>query len=414
MTREVLEMPRDADMSDTDFAGVDIDPDAANGDWDAALTELAIEEGVTAAAGQPDTDVGVDADPQQTPVPAADAISTHGSANPDEDDFYTGLATYDIWSAAAEEAEAEANVTIDTVGDYLKRIGKVPLLTEVQEVELGKAIEAGLYADTLLDESRMPVMSCMSDELEAIALEGKLARNHLWAANLRLVVSIAKRYRDTGLSLPDLIQEGNLGLYRAIEHYDYTRGNAFSTVATWWIRQGITRAIADQARTIRVPVYMVAQINELERTERELRRTLEREPTLEEIGVKMDMEPEKVSEVQEYARVEPISLHTPAGREADEELQDFIEDSDGPNPTLAAETGSLLQAIESALDVLTPREALIIKEIFGIVDGVPKTHDEIGTMLSLSGRRSGQIRKDAMAKLNRPGNKEILREFWGE
>ncbi|WP_326642567.1 RNA polymerase sigma factor [Streptosporangium sp. NBC_01755] len=305
---------------------------------------------------------------------------------------------------------AAAGATADPVKDYLKQIGKVPLLNAEQEVELAKRIEAGLFAEEQLgtDGERLPVD--VRAELEWIAEDGRRAKNHLLEANLRLVVSLAKRYTGRGMLFLDLIQEGNLGLIRAVEKFDYTKGYKFSTYATWWIRQAITRAMADQARTIRIPVHMVEVINKLARVQRQMLQDLGREPTPEELARELDMTPEKVVEVQKYGR-EPISLHTPLGEEGDSEFGDLIEDSEAIVPADAVSFTLLQEQLHSVLDTLSEREAGVVSMRFGLTDGQPKTLDEIGKVYGVTRERIRQIESKTMSKLRHPSRSQVLRDY---
>jgi RNA polymerase primary sigma factor len=302
-----------------------------------------------------------------------------------------------------------AGATADPVKDYLKQIGKVSLLNAEQEVELAKRIEAGLFAEEMLNEGTKLDKKTRLD-LEWIATDGRRAKNHLLEANLRLVVSLAKRYTGRGMLFLDLIQEGNLGLIRAVEKFDYTKGYKFSTYATWWIRQAITRAMADQARTIRIPVHMVEVINKLARVQRQMLQDLGREPTPEELARELDMTPEKVVEVQKYGR-EPISLHTPLGEEGDSEFGDLIEDSEAIVPSDAVSFTLLQEQLESVLDTLSDREAGVVRMRFGLTDGQPKTLDEIGKVYGVTRERIRQIESKTMSKLRHPSRSQVLRDY---
>jgi RNA polymerase primary sigma factor len=304
---------------------------------------------------------------------------------------------------------AVAGATADPVKDYLKQIGKVPLLNAEQEVELAKRIEAGLFAEEKLAESERMNPDQRID-LEWIAEDGRRAKNHLLEANLRLVVSLAKRYTGRGMLFLDLIQEGNLGLIRAVEKFDYTKGYKFSTYATWWIRQAITRAMADQARTIRIPVHMVEVINKLARVQRQMLQDLGREPTPDELAVELDMTPEKVVEVQKYGR-EPISLHTPLGEDGDSEFGDLIEDSEAIQPGEAVSFTLLQEQLHSVLDTLSEREAGVVSMRFGLTDGQPKTLDEIGKVYGVTRERIRQIESKTMSKLRHPSRSQVLRDY---
>ena len=303
----------------------------------------------------------------------------------------------------------QAGATADPVKDYLKQIGKVPLLNAEQEVELAKRIEAGLFAEEKLAEN--PDLDTETRiKLEWIAEDGRRAKNHLLEANLRLVVSLAKRYTGRGMLFLDLIQEGNLGLIRAVEKFDYTKGYKFSTYATWWIRQAITRAMADQARTIRIPVHMVEVINKLARVQRQMLQDLGREPTPEELAAELDMTPDKVVEVQKYGR-EPISLSTPLGEDGDSEFGDLIEDSEAIVPADAVSFTLLQEQLESALDALSEREAGVVRMRFGLSDEQPKTLDEIGKVYGVTRERIRQIESKTMSKLRHPSRSQVLRDY---
>jgi len=312
----------------------------------------------------------------------------------------------------ADEPEQQvmvAGATADPVKDYLKQIGKVALLNAEQEVELAKRIEAGLFAEEKL-HSGDDMDPILKRELWWISEDGRRAKNHLLEANLRLVVSLAKRYTGRGMLFLDLIQEGNLGLIRAVEKFDYTKGYKFSTYATWWIRQAITRAMADQARTIRIPVHMVEVINKLARVQRQMLQDLGREPTPEELAKELDMTPEKVVEVQKYGR-EPISLHTPLGEDGDSEFGDLIEDSEAVVPADAVSFTLLQEQLHSVLDTLSEREAGVVSMRFGLTDGQPKTLDEIGKVYGVTRERIRQIESKTMSKLRHPSRSQVLRDY---
>jgi RNA polymerase primary sigma factor len=320
-----------------------------------------------------------------------------------------------VLSEASDEDEPEqqvmvAGATADPVKDYLKQIGKVPLLNAEQEVELAKRIEAGLFAEEKLAREGRKLVPKLREELRWIAEDGRRAKNHLLEANLRLVVSLAKRYTGRGMLFLDLIQEGNLGLIRAVEKFDYTKGYKFSTYATWWIRQAITRAMADQARTIRIPVHMVEVINKLARVQRQMLQDLGREPTPEELAKELDMTPEKVVEVQKYGR-EPISLHTPLGEDGDSEFGDLIEDSEAIVPAEAVSFTLLQEQLHSVLDTLSEREAGVVSMRFGLTDGQPKTLDEIGKVYGVTRERIRQIESKTMSKLRHPSRSQVLRDY---
>ncbi len=302
-----------------------------------------------------------------------------------------------------------AGATADPVKDYLKLIGRVPLLNAEMEVDLSLRVEAGLFAEERLAKDKK-MDKKMRREFEQLVLDGRRAKNHLLEANLRLVVSLAKRYTGRGMLFLDLIQEGNLGLIRAVEKFDYTKGYKFSTYATWWIRQAITRAMADQARTIRIPVHMVEVINKLARVQRQMLQDLGREPTPEELAKELDMTPEKVVEVQKYGR-EPISLHTPLGEEGDSEFGDLIEDSEAIVPADAVSFTLLQEQLHSVLDTLSEREAGVVAMRFGLTDGQPKTLDEIGKVYGVTRERIRQIESKTMSKLRHPSRSQVLRDY---
>jgi RNA polymerase primary sigma factor len=331
-------------------------------------------------------------------------------AKPEEDETFV-LVDGDDEEVESDEPVAQiavAGATADPVKDYLKQIGKVSLLNAEQEVELAKRIEAGLFAEEQLATDALP--TDVRAEFEWIAEDGRRAKNHLLEANLRLVVSLAKRYTGRGMLFLDLIQEGNLGLIRAVEKFDYTKGFKFSTYATWWIKQAITRAMADQARTIRIPVHMVEVINKLARVQRQMLQDLGREPTPEELAVELDMPPEKIVEVQKYGR-EPISLHTPLGEEGDSEFGDLIEDSEAIVPEDAVSFALLQKQLHSVLDTLSEREAGVVAMRFGLTDGQSKTLDEIGKVYGVTRERIRQIESKTMSKLRHPSRSQVLREY---
>jgi RNA polymerase primary sigma factor len=335
-------------------------------------------------------------------------VKTDPSIEEDEKD-----ATF-VVSDADDAGEPEqqvmvAGATADPVKDYLKQIGKVPLLNAEMEVELAKRIEAGLFSEEKLAKGGK-LSAKLEEELEWIAEDGRRAKNHLLEANLRLVVSLAKRYTGRGMLFLDLIQEGNLGLIRAVEKFDYTKGYKFSTYATWWIRQAITRAMADQARTIRIPVHMVEVINKLARVQRQMLQDLGREPTPEELAKELDMTPEKVVEVQKYGR-EPISLHTPLGEDGDSEFGDLIEDSEAIVPADAVSFTLLQEQLHAVLDTLSEREAGVVSMRFGLTDGQPKTLDEIGKVYGVTRERIRQIESKTMSKLRHPSRSQVLRDY---
>jgi RNA polymerase primary sigma factor len=337
------------------------------------------------------------------------AETTPDAAEGAEEVEETGFVITNDDDDAPAQQVATAGATADPVKDYLKQIGKVALLNAEQEVELAKRIEAGLFAEERLN-SGAKIDPKHKRELWWIAQDGKKAKNHLLEANLRLVVSLAKRYTGRGMLFLDLIQEGNLGLIRAVEKFDYTKGYKFSTYATWWIRQAITRAMADQARTIRIPVHMVEVINKLARVQRQMLQDLGREPTPEELAKELDMTPEKVVEVQKYGR-EPISLHTPLGEDGDSEFGDLIEDSEAVVPADAVSFTLLQEQLHSVLDTLSEREAGVVSMRFGLTDGQPKTLDEIGKVYGVTRERIRQIESKTMSKLRHPSRSQVLRDY---
>ena len=347
-----------------------------------------------------------DSEPGETAAADAQLQSVKpAGAEGEDEEFVYGDDDEDLPAAQV----AVAGATSDPVKDYLKQIGKVPLLNAEQEVELAKRIEAGLFAEEKLAESGS-LRPEARDDLEWIADDGRRAKDHLLEANLRLVVSLAKRYTGRGMLFLDLIQEGNLGLIRAVEKFDYTKGYKFSTYATWWIRQAITRAMADQARTIRIPVHMVEVINKLARVQRQMLQDLGREPTPEELAAELDMTPEKVIEVQKYGR-EPISLHTPLGEDGDSEFGDLIEDSEAIQPGEAVSFTLLQEQLHSVLDTLSEREAGVVSMRFGLTDGQPKTLDEIGKVYGVTRERIRQIESKTMSKLRHPSRSQVLRDY---
>ncbi|MFD6877455.1 MULTISPECIES: RNA polymerase sigma factor [unclassified Streptomyces] len=410
----------------------------------APATAAAISASSTGAEGEVATEAA--AEPKKRTVKktaAKKATATKKTAAPkkgakDSDEGETPAAEGEDWAAEdlADEPEEEApktggtqgfvlsdddeddapaqtvmvaGATADPVKDYLKLIGKVPLLNAEQEVELAKRIEAGLFSEYKLEEEE-DHKPAFKRELEILVEDGRRAKNHLLEANLRLVVSLAKRYTGRGMLFLDLIQEGNVGLIRAVEKFDYTKGFKFSTYATWWIRQAITRAMADQSRTIRIPVHMVEIINKLARVQRQMLQDLGREPTPEELGKELDMTPEKVIEVQKYGR-EPISLHTPLGEEGDSEFGDLIEDSEAVVPADAVSFTFLQEQLQSILGTLSEREAGVVSMRYGLNDGQPKTLDEIGRVYGVTRERIRQIESKTMSKLRHPSRSQVLRDY---
>jgi RNA polymerase primary sigma factor len=392
----------DADEED-DVIDEDAAVDLADGD-DAVEVDVEAEDIVEVKAEAVEDEAGADDDDSDdeertTSTDASEPLPTGALVlrAVDEDDDIP------VYSTAITGA------TADPVKDYLKQIGKVALLNAAEEVELAMRIEAGLFAeDKLANTPNMPKE--LERELKWVARDGQRAKSHLLGANLRLVVSLAKRYTGRGMQFLDLIQEGNLGLIRAVEKFDYTKGFKFSTYATWWIRQAITRAMADQARTIRIPVHMVEVINKLARVQRQMLQDLGREPTPEELSRELDMTPEKVIEVQKYGR-EPISLHTPLGEDGDSEFGDLIEDTEAVVPADAVGFTMLQKQLESLLDSLSEREAGVIRMRFGLGDGMPKTLDQIGDTFGVTRERIRQIESKTMAKLRHPSRSQSLRDY---
>jgi RNA polymerase primary sigma factor len=305
---------------------------------------------------------------------------------------------------------AAAGASADPVKDYLKQIGKVPLLNAGQEVELAKRIEAGLFAGQKLAEGSGDLSAEARADLEQVAEDGRRAKDHLVEANLRLVVSLARRYTGRGMLFLDLIQEGNLGLIRGVEKFDYTKGYKFSTYATWWVRQAITRAMADQSRTIRLPVHVAEALGRLARVRRQMLQDLGREPTPGELAAGLDMTPEKVIEVQKHGR-EPISLHTPLGEDGDSELGDLIEDSEAIQPGEAVSFTLLQEQLHSVLGTLSEREAGVVSMRYGLADGPPRTLDEIGKVYGVTRERIRQIESKTMSKLRHPSRSQVLRDY---
>jgi RNA polymerase primary sigma factor len=342
---------------------------------------------------------------EQTDTPSTEAAAEDGEFVWDDEEESEAL--------RQARKDAEMTASADSVRAYLKQIGKVALLNAEEEVDLAKRIEAGLYSAERLrqaEETSEKLVTQMRRDLRWIVRDGERAKNHLLEANLRLVVSLAKRYTGRGMAFLDLIQEGNLGLIRAVEKFDYTKGYKFSTYATWWIRQAITRAMADQARTIRIPVHMVEVINKLGRIQRELLQDLGREPTPEELAKEMDITPDKVLEIQQYAR-EPISLDQTIGDEGDSQLGDFIEDSEAVVAVDAVSFTLLQDQLQSVLQTLSEREAGVVKLRFGLTDGQPRTLDEIGQVYGVTRERIRQIESKTMSKLRHPSRSQVLRDY---
>ena len=390
-----LEAAEEIDLEDLEVVVV-----VADGDEE----EKPVAAGAAGEAGTPGTEA------------EAEAADDEDTSEPSDRDKASGDF---VWDEEESEAlrqarkDAELTASADSVRAYLKQIGKVALLNAEEEVELAKRIEAGLYATQKMAEiaeggQKLPVQQ--RRDMQWICRDGERAKNHLLEANLRLVVSLAKRYTGRGMAFLDLIQEGNLGLIRAVEKFDYTKGYKFSTYATWWIRQAITRAMADQARTIRIPVHMVEVINKLGRIQRELLQDLGREATPEELAKEMDITPEKVLEIQQYAR-EPISLDQTIGDEGDSQLGDFIEDSEAVVAVDAVSFTLLQDQLQSVLETLSEREAGVVRLRFGLTDGQPRTLDEIGQVYGVTRERIRQIESKTMSKLRHPSRSQVLRDY---
>ncbi len=414
---DLLDDDIDEDGLDDDLDD-DIDEDGLDEDLDEDLDD---EEVVDAVIEEDeDEDDAEDVVPELGKEDASD--KTPAPSDDDEDDSNSAPSVWDIEeSAALRQARKDAQLTAsaDSVRAYLKQIGKVALLDAEQEVSLAKRIESGLYAQYRLDEMQRAadegdkdakLTPAVKRDLRAVARDGRKAKNHLLEANLRLVVSLAKRYTGRGMAFLDLIQEGNLGLIRAVEKFDYSKGYKFSTYATWWIRQAITRAMADQARTIRIPVHMVEVINKLGRIQRELLQDLGREPTPQELAKEMDITEEKVLEIQQYAR-EPISLDQTIGDEGDSQLGDFIEDSEAVVAVDAVSFTLLQDQLQDVLHTLSEREAGVVRLRFGLTDGMPRTLDEIGQVYGVTRERIRQIESKTMSKLRHPSRSQVLRDY---
>jgi RNA polymerase primary sigma factor len=372
---------------------------------EAAASEVIVVEVVGVSEEEDDED--------EVETPVAGAKSAKGTDKPAEGDEFTWDDEEESEALKQARKDAELTASADSVRAYLKQIGKVALLNAEEEVDLAKRIEAGLYSSERIRQSEDAserLSNQMRRDLRWIKRDGERAKNHLLEANLRLVVSLAKRYTGRGMAFLDLIQEGNLGLIRAVEKFDYTKGYKFSTYATWWIRQAITRAMADQARTIRIPVHMVEVINKLGRIQRELLQDLGREPTPEELAKEMDITPDKVLEIQQYAR-EPISLDQTIGDEGDSQLGDFIEDSEAVVAVDAVSFTLLQDQLQAVLQTLSEREAGVVRLRFGLTDGQPRTLDEIGQVYGVTRERIRQIESKTMSKLRHPSRSQVLRDY---
>src|ERR1700751_1043025 len=399
-----VEAVEEIDLAAEDLDLEDLEEEASEGDDAVDETEVNDADNEETAEVSPKKVVDPEAADEEEIVEPSEKDKASGDFVWDEDE-----------SEALRQARKDAELTAsaDSVRAYLKQIGKVALLNAEEEVELAKRIEAGLYATQLMTEladrgEKLP--AAQRRDMAWICRDGDRAKNHLLEANLRLVVSLAKRYTGRGMAFLDLIQEGNLGLIRAVEKFDYTKGYKFSTYATWWIRQAITRAMADQARTIRIPVHMVEVINKLGRIQRELLQDLGREPTPEELAKEMDITPEKVLEIQQYAR-EPISLDQTIGDEGDSQLGDFIEDSEAVVAVDAVSFTLLQDQLQSVLETLSEREAGVVRLRFGLTDGQPRTLDEIGQVYGVTRERIRQIESKTMSKLRHPSRSQVLRDY---
>ena len=401
--------------ADGEVAVDDVDVDPAVEELDVAA-EIDLADLEVVAEEETGTETAEVAEDATAPAAEGEAADDEDASEPSDKDKSSGDF---VWDEEESEAlrqarkDAELTASADSVRAYLKQIGKVALLNAEEEVELAKRIEAGLYATQKMAEvaeqgAKLPVQQ--RRDMQWICRDGERAKNHLLEANLRLVVSLAKRYTGRGMAFLDLIQEGNLGLIRAVEKFDYTKGYKFSTYATWWIRQAITRAMADQARTIRIPVHMVEVINKLGRIQRELLQDLGREATPEELAKEMDITPEKVLEIQQYAR-EPISLDQTIGDEGDSQLGDFIEDSEAVVAVDAVSFTLLQDQLQSVLETLSEREAGVVRLRFGLTDGQPRTLDEIGQVYGVTRERIRQIESKTMSKLRHPSRSQVLRDY---
>lgn len=370
----------------------------------AELRRAFAEAGISPAAGRSIlrelTDAGVrlgDEKPEADPATPADAASAETDDEVDEEE-------------AVRDLDDQSPAMGDSVHTYLKAIGRTPLLTAAEEVDLAKRIEAGLYAEHKLSDAELDLDETFREELEEIAEDGRRAKSHMLEANLRLVVSVAKKYGDRGLGLLDVVQEGNLGLIRAVEKFDYTKGYKFSTYAMWWIRQAIQRGFADSARTIRLPVHVLEMLSKLSRTERDMHQRLGREPTPEELATELDRTPQQIEELLRTSR-QPISLDSTIGEDGETRIGDLIEDMDAPEAAEVVDRQLMASQLHRALDVLEPREATIMSLRFGLVDGNPHTLDEIGKKMGLTRERIRQLEKESLSKLRHPSNALPLLDF---
>jgi RNA polymerase primary sigma factor len=359
--------------------------------------------------------------PARSAPATARAAKEAEAADSGSDDADADLADVDVATLEAEAAALDTDRLVevdlddqtpamgDSVHTYLKSIGRTSLLTAEQEVDLAKRIEAGLFAEHKL-ESAAGLDENFRRDLEMVAEDGRRAKAHMLEANLRLVVSVAKKYSDRGLSLLDVVQEGNLGLIRAVEKFDYTKGYKFSTYAMWWIRQAIQRGFADSARTIRLPVHVLEMLSKLSRVERDMHQKLGREPTPEELAVELDRTPDQIEELLRTSR-QPISLDSTIGEDGETSIGDLIEDVDAPEASELVDRQLMAEQLRSALDALTPREATIMAMRFGLYDGNPHTLDEIGRALGLTRERIRQLEKQSLSKLRHPSRAQPLLDF---
>ncbi len=406
-----LVLPADEQVDDIELLAVETAEviTEADGTVEAAVSDVIVVGAIEPGAVEEDEEE----DEENTAVTAAIPGAVKEAAPAAESEEFTWDDEEESEALKQARKDAELTASADSVRAYLKQIGKVALLNAEEEVDLAKRIEAGLYSAERMrqsEEAGEKLPNQMRRDLRWIKRDGERAKNHLLEANLRLVVSLAKRYTGRGMAFLDLIQEGNLGLIRAVEKFDYTKGYKFSTYATWWIRQAITRAMADQARTIRIPVHMVEVINKLGRIQRELLQDLGREPTPEELAKEMDITPDKVLEIQQYAR-EPISLDQTIGDEGDSQLGDFIEDSEAVVAVDAVSFTLLQDQLQAVLQTLSEREAGVVRLRFGLTDGQPRTLDEIGQVYGVTRERIRQIESKTMSKLRHPSRSQVLRDY---
>jgi RNA polymerase primary sigma factor len=384
------------------------------------LRELS-EAGVRLANELAENQGGPKSRPARSATATARAAKEPEVADSGSDDADVDLADVDVANLEAEAAvltEVDLDDQTPAMGDsvhtYLKSIGRTSLLTAEQEVDLAKRIEAGLFAEHKLETLGLDGGAGLDEnvrrDLEMVAEDGRRAKAHMLEANLRLVVSVAKKYSDRGLSLLDVVQEGNLGLIRAVEKFDYTKGYKFSTYAMWWIRQAIQRGFADSARTIRLPVHVLEMLSKLSRVERDMHQKLGREPTPEELAVELDRTPDQIEELLRTSR-QPISLDSTIGEDGETSIGDLIEDVDAPEASELVDRQLMAEQLRSALDALTPREATIMAMRFGLYDGNPHTLDEIGRALGLTRERIRQLEKQSLSKLRHPSRAQPLLDF---